>query len=172
MSGHRPLLQILLGPVLEQWFESENVAFALGSGGTLLSDLSGRFLCWLVFFIAIHGFYATVPPLIRWYYANKHPNAPTSIVPQKLVDNMIDVSHAAFPLYVTVPVLTDLFMSKGWSQACESIEECGGPVRSVMGCVAYFLFLEVVIFIDHYYLLHKWVLGRPQPTCEASNSDR
>jgi len=160
MGGHDPLLQILLGPALERYFAPESVAFAFGSGGTYLSDICGRCLCWLMFYVAILGFYATFPPAVRWYYARKYPNAPTSNVPQKLIDNMIEVSHHAFPLYVTVPLLTDLFMIKGWSMACNSVEECGGPIATALGCLAYFVALEVIIFIDHYYLLHKWDIGK------------
>jgi lathosterol oxidase len=81
-------------------------------------------------------------------------------VPQKLVDNMKEVAHHAFPLYIMVPILTDWFMVKGWSMACEDVQECGGPVRSVLGCLAYFLALELLIFVDHYYLLHKWDVGK------------
>merc|ERR1719454_1575261 len=51
-------------------------------------------------------------------------------------------------------------MIKGWSMACDSIEDCGGPVRSLLGCVAYFFALEFMIFFDHYYLLHKWDVGK------------
>ena len=157
---HRPLVQILLGSTLERFFEPETVGFALGSGGTLLSDLLGRFFTWLFFMVAIVGFYQTVPPMMRAYYSRRYPHAPTSAVPQKLVDNMIEVSYHAFPLYVCVPLLTDLFMVKGWSMACESVEDCGGPARTVLGCVGYFFALEFMIFFDHYYLLHKWDLGK------------
>lgn len=70
------------------------------------------------------------------------------------------MSHAAFPLYVTVPLLTDFFQVKGWSQACGGIDDCGGPARALLGCAAYFLLLEFIIFVDHYYLLHKWSVGK------------
>ena len=157
---HRPLVQILLGSTLERFFAPESVRFYLGSGGTLLSDLSGRIVTWLFFYCLIHIFYRTVPPAMRMYYARRYPDAPTSAVPQKLVDNMIEVAHHAFPLYIMVPILTDFFMVKGWSMACEDVQDCGGPVRSVLGCLAYFGALELVIFIDHYYLLHKWDVGK------------
>ena len=157
---HRPLVQILLGSTLECLFAPESVRFYLGSGGTLLSDLSGRIVTWLFFYGAIHGFYRTVPPAMRVYLAHRYPDAPTSAVPQKLVDNMKEVAHHAFPLYIMVPILTDWFMVKGWSMACEDVQECGGPVRSVLGCLAYFLALELLIFVDHYYLLHKWDVGK------------
>jgi len=157
---HRPLVQILLGSTLESLFAPESVRFYLGSGGTLLSDLSGRLVTWLFFYGAIHGFYRTVPPAVRWYYSRRYPDAPTSAVPQELIDNMKEVAHHAFPLYIMVPILTDWFMVKGWSMACEDVQECGGPVRSVLGCLAYFLALELLIFVDHYYLLHKWDVGK------------
>ena len=157
---HRPLVQILLGSTLESLFAPESVRFYLGSGGTLLSDLSGRIVTWLFFYGAIHGFYRTVPPAVRWYYSRRYPDAPTSAVPQELIDNMKEVAHHAFPLYIMVPILTDWFMVKGWSMACEDVQECGGPVRSVLGCLAYFLALELLIFVDHYYLLHKWDVGK------------
>ena len=157
---HRPLFHILLGPTLERFFAPEAVAFALGSGDSLLSDLSGRYFCWLLFYGAILIFYHTSAPMIRRWCERKYPNAPTSAVPQKLVDNMIEVSRLAFPMYVTVPLLTDLFQIKGWAASCDSIEECGGPVRAVLGCIAYFFALVAIIFFDHYYLLHKWDVGK------------
>jgi lathosterol oxidase len=152
-------LHVFLGPVLEQYFSRETVAFALGSGDSLLSDLSGRFVCWLAFYAAIRVFYRTAAPGISGYAARKYPKAPTSTVSQKLVENMIEVSEHAFPLYVTVPVITDFFKVKGWSMACDSVEDCGGLVWSALGCLLYFLALEVVIFCDPYYFLHKWKLG-------------
>ena len=159
-STHRPLLQILLGSALERYLAPDTVAFLFGAGGSLLSDLCGRFLCWLMFYVAILGFYRIVPPMVRGYCARRWPNSPTAAVPDKLVANMIEVSHHAFPLYVTVPLLTDLFMVKGWSRACDTVEDCGGPVRSVLGCILYFFALECVIFFDHYYFLHKWSFGK------------
>merc|ERR1719217_2007832 len=44
--------------------------------------------------------------------------------------------------------------------ACEDVQDCGGPVRSLLGCLAYFGALELLIFVDHYYLLHKWEVGK------------
>ena len=157
---HRPLLQILLGSTLEQYLAPETVSFWLGADGTLLSDLVGRLACWSIFYVAILIFYNSFAPLVRWAVAKRYPNAPASRVQQQLVDNMIEVSHHAFPLYVTVPVLTDWFLVRGWSMACTTVEECGGPARSVLGCVLYFIALEFIIFVDHYYLLHKWDVGK------------
>ena len=73
---------------------------------------------------------------------------------------MVEVSLQAFPLYVMVPVLVDLFRVRGWSMACDSVAACGGPARSLLGCAGYFLALEFIIFFDHYYLLHKWDWGK------------
>ena len=153
-------MQILLGSACERFLSPETVSFIFGSGGSLLSELSGRFLCWLAFYAAIIGFYNSFAPAISAYTKRKYPNAPTNAVPQKLVQNMADVSHDAFALYVCVPLLLDFFRVRGWSMACDSIEDCGGPVRSVLACVAYFFALEAIIFFDHYYLLHKWELGK------------
>ena len=41
-SHHRPLMQILFGSLLERFIEPSTVAYALGSGGTLLSELVER----------------------------------------------------------------------------------------------------------------------------------
>lgn len=112
------------------------------------------------FYGAINALYYAGCPLITKYVARKYPNAPTSAVSEELVRNMKQVSSEAFPLYVTVALLTDLFLIKGWSMACDSIEECGGPARSAVMCAAYFFSLEAIIFFDHYYLLHKWDIGK------------
>ena len=113
---HRPLLQILFGSLLERWIDPSHVAFALGSGGSLLSDACGLFSCWLFVYMALRGFYATVPPLLRWYHARRYPKAPTSNVTEPLIENMKEVANAAFPLYATVPILTDLFQRR--AQVC------------------------------------------------------
>ena len=160
MVYHRPLLQILLGDLLEPHLGADTVAFVFGSAGTLFSELVGRFVCWLAFYLAILGFYRFFPPAIEAYCKWRWPDAPTSAVPKNLVENMIEVSHHAFPLYVTVPLLTDWFQVKGWSMACTDIESCGGPAKAILGCIGYFFCLEAIIFFDHYYLLHKWDIGK------------
>ena len=33
-------------------------------------------------------------------------------------------------------------------------------IRDRLGCVAFFALVEFLIFVDHYYLLHKWDLGK------------
>ncbi|EOD34033.1 hypothetical protein EMIHUDRAFT_441353 [Emiliania huxleyi CCMP1516] len=150
-----PLLQVLLGPaLLHAGIAPETLSFVFGSEGSLLSDLCGRLVCWCAFYALIHIFYHIFAPGVRAFCERWYPDAPTSAVPQKLV------SHAAFPLYVTVPLLTDFFQVKGWSQACGGIDDCGGPARALLGCAAYFLLLEFIIFVDHYYLLHKWSVGK------------
>jgi len=160
MGAHRPLFQILLGRALERYLAPETVSFIFGSEGSILSDACGRLVCWSIFYAAVLMFYHTFAPAIRAFHERKYPKAPCSAVSQKLVQNMIEVSRKAFPLYVTVPMLTDFFQVKGWSRACNGIEDCGGPTRAVLGCVAYFLALEAIIFFDHYYLLHKWNIGK------------
>ena len=99
----RPLLEILLslavGPL------PPTLSYVLGGSDDLLSFASGRLCCWLVFYLAIIGFYHTACPAIRWYCRRRWPKAPTSNLDQRLVDNMVEVSLQAFPLYVMVPVL-------------------------------------------------------------------
>ena len=95
------------------------------SGGSLLSDLSGRVVCWALFLAAVHVFYYAAAPLITRFCKRTYPKAPTNDVPAPLIQNMIEVSKHAFPLYVTMPMLTDLFQVKGWSMACDSVEACG-----------------------------------------------
>ena len=54
-SPHRPLLLVLLGPLLEQYFDAGSVEFVLGGhrgSYWLLSDISGLVSCWLVFLLA------------------------------------------------------------------------------------------------------------------------
>ena len=160
-SPHRPILLILLGPLLERYFDAGSVKFALGGvRGSLLSDLCGLFSCWLVFYMAVTIFYRTVPPMVDLWAKRRYPEAPTSKVAQNLVENMKEVAEHAFPLYATMPVLTDFFQKKGWAATCDDFEDCGGVVPAVLGCVAFFVAIEFLIFIDHYYLLHKWDVGK------------
>ena len=158
-SPHRPLLLVLLGPLLEQYFDAGSVEFVLGGhrgSYWLLSDISGLVSCWLVFLLAVFIFYKVVPPAIDAWAKRRYPNSPTALVSPALIGNMKEVAQAAFPLYATMPVLTDFFQKKGWAATCDGVEDCGGSARTVLACVAYFAIVEVLIFIDHYYLLHKW----------------
>jgi sterol desaturase/sphingolipid hydroxylase (fatty acid hydroxylase superfamily) len=157
---HRPMVQILLGPLLGLCFEKDTVAFYTGGGGTVLSDMCGLLSCWLMFYVAILIFYHVFAPLSRAFHAWKYPNAPTSRVAPALVKNMIEVSRQAFPLYVTVPMLGDFFRWKGWGMTCDSIQECGGWGPALLSCLAYFFAVEFLIFWDHYYLLHKSPMGK------------
>ena len=59
-----------------------------------------------------------------------------------------------------MPVLTDFFQKKGWAATCDGIEDCGGVVPAALGCLAFFAAIEDLIFFDHYYLLHKWDVGK------------
>ena len=150
----RPLLEILLslavGPL------PPTLSYVLGGSGGPSFAAGGCAACLLP---RDHRLLHRVPddPVVcrrRW------PKAPTSNLDQRLVDNMVEVSLQAFPLYVMVPVLVDLFRVRGWSMACDSVAACGGPARSLLGSAGYFLALEFIIFFDHYYLLHKWDWGK------------
>lgn len=160
-SPHRPFMLILFGPLLERYFEPADVQFALGGvQNSWKSDVSGLLFCWLVFLVALFIFYNVAAPLADAWAKRKYPNAPTSKVPTRLVANMKEVAQHAFPLYATMPVLTDFFQKKGWAATCDGIEDCGGPVPALLGCVVFFFALEFIIFCDHYYFLHKWDIGK------------
>lgn len=64
------------------------------------------------------------------------------------------------PLLRQVPMVGDFFRVKGWSQVCDTVGECGGWVPALIGCVVYFLAVELLIFVDHYYFLHKLDSGK------------
>ena len=161
MGGtHRPLMQILFGAYLERVFPAENVAFALGAGDSLASDIAGILTTWIAFYSGLCVFYSMFAPAVARLAEAKYPDAPCNKVSPSLVANMKEVAKTAFPMYATMPVITDFFVKKGWSVACDSMEECGGVEKSVLMCVLYFFALEVVIFCDHYYLLHKWDVGK------------
>uniref|UniRef100_A0A7S4EY31 Fatty acid hydroxylase domain-containing protein n=1 Tax=Chrysotila carterae TaxID=13221 RepID=A0A7S4EY31_CHRCT len=99
--------------------------------------------------------------VLRFPYACRyHPNAPCNKVSPKLQEYMVKVSHRAFPLYVTVVSFGEVFRKLGWSRHCESIEDCGGWAGTALNCIAYFLCVELLIFLDHYYLLHKFEWGK------------
>ena len=104
--------------------------------------------------------YRIVPPIIDAWAKRRYPNSPTALVSAPLMANMKQVAEHAFPLYATMPVLTDFFQKKGWAATCDGIEDCGGVLPATLGCVAFFAAIEILIFFDHYYLLHKWDLGK------------
>ncbi len=128
----------------------------------IASDILGILLSWAFFYLALILYYHTIVPLTALAVRRLYPKAPTARVPKPLIDNMVEVSHAAFPLYVTVPMLCDVFRKKGWSQTCgwPHETECGSYTTSLLACVAYFLSIELYIFLDHYYFLHKFDIGK------------
>ena len=155
-----PLLQTLLGGLVEHFIEDETVNFIFGSTGTLVSDITGRAFAWIFFMAAINIFYQTVPSLVQTYCKYKYPLAPTSNVSHKLIDEMMQKSYRAFPLYVCVPLCTDFFVVKGWSSSCETVKDCGGLVHAFVGCVVYFFAVEFLVYGVHYSLLHKSHIGK------------
>ena len=162
-SPHRPILLILLGPLLERVLDAETVAFVLGGhrgSNWLLSDMCGLLSCWFVFLLAVSIFYRIVPPVVDAWSRRRYPKSPTAMVSTELQNNMKEVAEHAFPLYATMPVLTDFFQKKGWAATCDGIDDCGGVVPTILGCVLFFAIVEVLIFVDHYYLLHKWDVGK------------
>ena len=128
----------------------------------IASDLSGILITWLFFYTLLLLFYHSVCPLVTYCVKTKYPNAPTSKVPNPLIRNMKEVSHMAFPLYVTVPMMGDVFRKKNWGLTCgwPTEHDCGGWVPAILASIAYFLAVEFIIFIDHYYFLHKFDIGK------------
>ena len=159
-ARHFTLPHLIFGPLLAKRFGAESVDFYFGAGDSWASDACGLLACWATFYVGVNLFYFTAAPLSRWHHARKYPKAPTSAVAQPLVANMIEVSARAFPLYVTMPMLGDFFRVKGWDRTCDSLDACGGWAGALGGCALYFAALEVLIFFDHYYLLHKSDLGK------------
>lgn len=102
MPHHRSLVQLVLGPVLTRYVDAETVRYLTGHGGTFASDVLGLLSTWAMFYVALICFYFIFCRAARGYCAWKYPKAPTSAVPERLIANMIEVSHRAFPLYVTV----------------------------------------------------------------------
>ena len=82
--------------------------------------------------LSIVLFYEIVGKLIEGYYKYRHPDAPTSCISQ-LVKHVVQTSYRAFPLYVCVPFVGEIFVTNGWSAACVSIEDCGGTLVCVRG---------------------------------------
>ena len=70
------------------------------------------------------------------------------------------VSEMAFPLYCCIPVLSDVLRRHGYSKICATVEECGGPIRSLFNFLVYIFVVEAMVFWVHYWLLHKWPLGK------------
>lgn len=156
------LSEMLIRPILEAaGMPAETAAYATGTGDFgLASEFCGMALCWCFFYVGILGFYHAICPLCCAYTRWRHPDAPCNLVKKPMQQHMVSVSHAAFPLYVTVVLLTELFRKKGWSNTCDSLEECGGLPKVLVQCTLYFFTVELMIFLDHYYLLHKFDLGK------------
>jgi len=137
-------------------------AFYTGRTGDMgiLSDISGILISWTFFYVGTVGFYHVFATLVAMYARRFHPDRATNKVPAELQEHMVEVSHIAFPLYVCVPLIGEFARKKGWERSCGSVEECGGPAATVAGIIAYFMLAELLIFLDHYYLLHKVEVGK------------
>ena len=146
----------IYGPALRALLDPETYAYVTGTGNYgLVSDLLGCCVTWGVLWVGAVGFYHTCTPLATGYARRYYPHADTNKVSEKMHTMMVKNSHVAFPLYVTVAMLGELFRKKGWSRCCYSLEECGGWSGAILSSILYFFFVELCIFVDHYYLLHK-----------------
>ena len=156
----------IYGPALRALLEPETYAYVTGTGDYgLVSDLLGCCVTWGVLWVGAVGFYHTCTPLATGYARRYYPHADTNKVSEKMHAMMVKNSHVAFPLYVTVAMLGELFRKKGWSRCCYSLEECGGWSGAILSSVLYFFFVELCIFVDHYYLLHKVCRQNGAPSC-------
>lgn len=156
MEAYVPLAEYVLGPN-----NTEAVAFYTGTGDAgILSDVCGLLVSWTFFYVGTVSFYHIFAPLAAWYARVFHPDRQTNKVPAELQNHMVETSHIAFPLYVCVPLIGEFARKKGWERSCSSVEECGGWPITVAGCIGYFVLAELLIFLDHYYLLHKVEAGK------------
>lgn len=151
MEVYVPLVEFALGGN-----STEDAAFYTGTANAgLVSDACGIVLSWTFFYLSTVGFYHVVSRLAAAYARTYHPDRETNKVPAELQEHMVSTSHIAFPLYVCVPLIGEFARKKGWERSCGSVEECGGWAATIAGCVGYFVLAELLIFLDHYYLLHK-----------------
>ena len=84
------------------------------------------------------------PDYVPIFGATKHEHMPHT--QEEQADMAAFLTKIGFPQYAT----PDWIKKFDEEIACDSIEDCGGPVRSLLGGVAYFFALEAVIFFDHY----------------------
>ena len=108
---------------------------------------------WACFMAALVVFYRLGGGFVEKYIRLRYPDAPTSNVHSRLVEHMVKKSYRAFPLYVCVPMLLNNVVS--FENLCTSVSDCGGCVVFLCKCIFYFLLLEFLIFVIHYYILHK-----------------
>lgn len=138
MTKRRPIVRTLVGSALDDLLGVEATDYLLGSGGTFVSDLLGRVIAWSFFMVAITVFYQLAGSFAQAYCKYRYPRAPTSNVPFRLIGDTIKKSYRAFPLYVCVPLCTDLLAVKGWSVSCASVDECGGLQHQVRQACKYY----------------------------------
>jgi len=139
--------------------EQSDYLFGIGNQG-FKSDMIGVASTWLFYFTFIHALFYIFGNILKYYVAYRWPEAGTNHISAKLARAHIAESEAAFPLYTFVPVLGDTLLKKGYASNCESMEECGGVVRSLLMFGLFVVLLEFIVFFDHWYILHVWKWGK------------
>ena len=133
--------------------------FGIGNQG-LRSDIIGLGMTWLFYYAMIHALFYVIGTFLRWYVNIVWPEAGTNQVSAKLASSHIQISEVAFPLYCMVPVLGDFLKKKGYAASCDTMEECGGTMQSILSFGLFILLLEFIVFFDHWYILHVWKWGK------------
>lgn len=127
----------------------------------LLYEACRAGLLWMYYYVFIHLLYYGVGSAGRMYiHLRCGATTPTLKVRGEEAQRQMLVSEMAFPLYCCVPVLSDVLRRHNFSKVCPTIEECGGPMRSLLNFSIYLFLVEAMVFWVHYWLLHKWPLGK------------
>mmetsp|Transcript_50644 Transcript_50644/g.84231 ORF Transcript_50644/g.84231 Transcript_50644/m.84231 type:complete len:284 (-) Transcript_50644:296-1147(-) len=153
---YQPVVTSLLPNVTS---EDVDYYFGIGNQG-IESDLVGIISTWLFYYAMMHFMFYGLGSVMRWYVTIVWPKAGTNHVSRDMTVDHIKTSEYAFPLYTCVPVIGDFLRKKGLTVTCSSLEECGGIAQSSINFGLFLIFLELIVFIDHYYLLHVWKWGK------------
>jgi len=137
--------------------EKTEYLFGINSN-SIDSDLIGFISTWIFYWIMIHALFYILGNIMQIICKLFYPKYGTNYVPITLQRYHMYLSEMAFPLYSTVPAFGDFLKKKGLSQTCDTIDECGGILKSILSYIIFFIILEFIVFFDHYYLLHvnKW----------------
>ena len=117
-------------------------------------------LLWCYYYAFIHLLYYGVGGGGRVLIGAVKPDALTLRVRGDEARGQMQVSEMAFPLYCCVPVLGDVLRRHGVSRTCDTVEACGGPLRSAANFLVYMLVVEAWVYWVHMFLLHKWSWGK------------
>jgi len=132
--------------------QGASAAFLLGQGGTPGSICARWALVYAYWYAMLHVNYYTWGVLLTlggWLGLQRRPRQPWREAMRHILG-----AERAFPLLTSIGFMSEQLRVSGVSRACAGVRECGGWPATVALSAVWFLFAELLAYLNHRYLLH------------------